>query len=400
MAISNHIDNTIETIESHPLNAEYINGISWATSATANTIAARDSNGFLYCVYINTSNFPEEPAWDDSTRLYYDNGDGWLRKMTATKWAAQFNSKYALVTSVAGKTGAVTLSKSDVGLGNVDNTADANKSVNYANSAGSASSATNATNATYLGTASAGYSYSSLSTALSGKAASGHTHTLKLESSTGTSSITLSAATKYQLTAGGSTYIFTTPSDTNTWRGIQNNLTSDSTTDSLSAAQGKVLNAAIASKADSGHTHTISIASSTGTSSISLKANTNYQLTAGGQSYIFTTPTDTTYSFTNNNPTLSWGTTSSIGTVGGTTLQVTMPANPNTWRGIQNNLTSTSTTDSLSAYQGKLLNDALAGKAAASHSHVITDVTDMTTEAWVFTLEDGSTVTKTICLKG
>ena len=33
------------------------------------------------------------------------------------------------VTSVAGKTGAVTLDKSDVGLGNVDNTADANKSV-------------------------------------------------------------------------------------------------------------------------------------------------------------------------------------------------------------------------------------------------------------------------------
>ena len=31
-------------------------------------------------------------------------------------------------------------------------------------------------------------------------------------------------------------------SDTNTWRGIQNNLTSDSTTDSLSAAQGKWLN--------------------------------------------------------------------------------------------------------------------------------------------------------------
>lgn len=35
----------------------------------------------------------------------------------------------APVTSVAGKTGAVTLNKSDVGLGNVDNTADANKSV-------------------------------------------------------------------------------------------------------------------------------------------------------------------------------------------------------------------------------------------------------------------------------
>lgn len=42
------------------------------------------------------------------------------------------------VTSVAGKTGAVTLTKADVGLSNVDNTADASKSVSYAASAGSA----------------------------------------------------------------------------------------------------------------------------------------------------------------------------------------------------------------------------------------------------------------------
>lgn len=44
--------------------------------------------------------------------------------------------------------------------------------------------------------------------------------------------------------------------DTDTWRGIQNNLTSDSTTDSLSAAQGKVLKALIDGKAASNHTHT------------------------------------------------------------------------------------------------------------------------------------------------
>lgn len=44
--------------------------------------------------------------------------------------------------------------------------------------------------------------------------------------------------------------------DTDTWRGIQNNLTSDSTTDSLSAAQGKVLKALVDGKAASGHTHT------------------------------------------------------------------------------------------------------------------------------------------------
>lgn len=43
--------------------------------------------------------------------------------------------------------------------------------------------------------------------------------------------------------------------DTDTWRGIQNNLTSDSTTDSLSAAQGKALKTLVDGKAASGHTH-------------------------------------------------------------------------------------------------------------------------------------------------
>ena len=44
--------------------------------------------------------------------------------------------------------------------------------------------------------------------------------------------------------------------DTNTWRGIQNNLTSDSTSDSLSAAQGKVLKGLVDGKANTSHTHT------------------------------------------------------------------------------------------------------------------------------------------------
>ena len=57
--------------------------------------------------------------------------------------------------------------------------------------------------------------------------------------------------TTYSLSKSGSTITLTgsdgsttsvTDSDTNTWRGIQDNLTSTSTTDSLSAAQGKVLN--------------------------------------------------------------------------------------------------------------------------------------------------------------
>ena len=67
-----------------------------------------------------------------------------LATLTETdgKIAATFQDIAFPVTSVAGKTGAVTLAKGDVGLGNVDNTADANKSVNYATSAGSATTAT------------------------------------------------------------------------------------------------------------------------------------------------------------------------------------------------------------------------------------------------------------------
>ena len=77
-----------------------------------------------------------------------------------------------------------------------------------------------------------------------------------------------------------------------------------------------------------------------------------------GTTFTFTQQdNNTTYSFTDKNVTLAWGTKSTIATVGGTDIHVTMPANPNTntWRGIQDNLTSTSTTDSLSAKQGNTL---------------------------------------------
>lgn len=64
-------------------------------------------------------------------------------------------------------------------------------------------------------------------------------------------------------------------SDTNTWRGIQNNLTSDSTSESLSAAQGKVLKALVDSKAASSHTHTISNITNLQTT-LDSKSNTNH----------------------------------------------------------------------------------------------------------------------------
>ena len=60
-----------------------------------------------------------------------------------------------------------------------------------------------------------------------------------------------------------------------------------------------------------------------------LNNNAGYYLNGTGN---WTVPpnTNTTYAFSNGNPTLAWGTKSTVGTVGGVALTVTMPANPNT----------------------------------------------------------------------
>jgi hypothetical protein len=64
-----------------------------------------------------------------------------------------------------------------------------------------------------------------------------------------------------------------------------------------------------------------------------------------------------TVTVTDSDPTLVWGTRSKVGDVQGTDLHVTMPANPDTWRPVQDNLNSQSATDSLSAKQGRVLNN-------------------------------------------
>lgn len=68
--------------------------------------------------------------------------------------------------------------------------------------------------------------------------------------------------------------------DTNTWRGIQNNLTSDSTTDSLSAAQGKVLKGLVDTKAAASHSHNYAGSSSAGGAATSALACTGNSATA------------------------------------------------------------------------------------------------------------------------
>ena len=136
-------------------------------------------------------------------------------------------------------------SKSEVGLGNVDNTADSAKSVKYATSAGTAGAV----------------AWGNVSGKPSTFAPSSHTHSYAGSSSAGgsaNSAVKLDTATAGSATqpvyfSGGKpvacTYTIgaSVPAgakftDTNTWRGIQNNLTSNSTDQSLSAAQGKILN--------------------------------------------------------------------------------------------------------------------------------------------------------------
>lgn len=51
-----------------------------------------------------------------------------------------------------------------------------------------------------------------------------------------------------------------------------------------------------------------------------------------------------------------------------------MPPSSDTWRGIQDNLISSSTTESLSAAQGKILKELVDGKAPSSHTHTKSEV--------------------------
>ena len=201
---------------------------------------------------------------------------------------------------------------------------------------------------------------------------------------TGTSSITLAHGGKYKLTAGGGSVIFTMPADANTWRGIQDNLTSSTnTTESLSAKQGYLL--ANGSARDStklpltggnvtgpvNFGDSVSIDDLTagqlvvsGSASVAnnLQVNTINGVTVGSSPKFTDTNTVTTatttgsgnavtavsasngaltitkgttfltshQAVTNKGATLSWGSAVTVATIGSTNINVSLPANPNT----------------------------------------------------------------------
>ena len=87
-------------------------------------------------------------------------------------------------------------------------------------------------------------------------------------------------------------------------------------------AGGTTYNVKDANASRSNHTHTTSIAASSGTSQISLSANTKYSITAGGTSYIFTTPAHQDISGKADKANITAGTAGTSSATSGSTLAV------------------------------------------------------------------------------
>lgn len=156
--------------------------------------------------------------------------------------------------------------------------------------------------------------------------------------------------------------------DTNTWRPVVNNLTSSATDQSLAANQGKILNESkaamiVLTNENLNDVVTPGFYSSGGGNSVTNKPSNvdHFGLIvihrASGNYY-----TQIIYS-----DSAAYRRHCANGTWGGWVQDKL--TDTDTWRGIQNNLTSDSTTDSLSAAQGKALKTLVDGKAAMGHTH-------------------------------
>ena len=192
-----------------------------------------------------------------------------IDRSSNTKLPASVSTAQTLANALGNLAFKDSLAKGDVGLGSVDNTADANKSVKYATSAGSAGSATKDSANQQIST-----------TYIKSLSASGRTITITKGDGTSSTITTQDTNTTYGVfakataDAAGGTGLVPAPAKgqqglylrgdgswatpTNTWRGVQDNLTSTATDQSLSANQGKVLKGLIDGKAASSHTHTAS----------------------------------------------------------------------------------------------------------------------------------------------
>ena len=157
------------------------------------------------------------------------------------------------------------------------------------------------------------------------------------------------------------------PPDTNTHVSVVDTLASTDKTAALSANQGKVLKGLVDGKAASSHTHTTvnghavnaDVPANAKFTDTTYETFTGASSTANGTKGLVPAPTKGNAGlFLRSNGT--WGT----------------PTDTNTWRPVVDNLTTTATDQSLSANQGKVLKGLVDGKAASSHTHTKSQITD------------------------
>lgn len=278
----------------------------------------------------------------------------------------------------------------------------------------------------------AGTSNLAIGTTSSTAAAGNHTHTTTLASDSGTSTVNLAANTTYKLTAGGTSVIFKTPADGNTDTKVKataktdnvnykilatasasptsgnateavydaditlnpstntiaanisgNAATATSATTATNYATSGGIATALASKAASDHTHTTSLATDTGTSSITLASAGTYKLTAGGNNVIFKMPTIPAAA---NNGALKIG-------LNGATATSKFTANQNTdstltfATGSANGTISVDGTDVAVKGLGSAAYTASTAYAASGHTHTTTIASSTATSS--ITLEVG-----------
>lgn len=205
-------------------NGGWDSQLALSTTANPHVYYRNQQNGTWgnWSTLLNNLNYTDYAAKKEHTHTKSQITDFPSSLKNPTALTIQTNGAIAAIyDGSAAKT--VNITKGNIGLGNVDNTADANKSVKYATSAGNANTAT------------------------------------KLSSNAGSNNqpVYFSGGKPVAI---GYTIAKSVPADakftdTNTWRGIQNNLTSDSTDQSLSAAQGKALKTLVDGKAPISHTH-------------------------------------------------------------------------------------------------------------------------------------------------
>ena len=203
------------------------------TKDDADCIIAFANKGTIISTIDNSGNFSGKAAT--------------ATKATQDSTGQQINTTYIKGLSVSGKT--ITYTKGDGTTGTIT-TQDTNTTYSAATtSAAGLMSAADKTKLDGIATSANNYSHPNSGATAgsygpSANASPAHSGTFSVPY------ITINAAGHV---TSASTKTITLPSDNNTWRGIQNNLTSDSTSDSLSAAQGKALKALIDGKAASSH---------------------------------------------------------------------------------------------------------------------------------------------------